>query len=155
MGLTFQIDLARSYFLLKIFRSFTQCSNCGAEVENRKNHLAWHQVLQGVSVSAPWPGQTTEKTDAWRATSYPRVTTWHPLQGGRVSGPEPKNSKPGRLYILSMRREHYSPSSKMPRLKKRLSTDTLNNMSDDIGWKNTHVTGIHELGPIWRSLGNN
>lgn len=93
----FQMDLARTYFLLKTFHSFTQCVNCSAEIENRKNHLACHQVLKGVSVSVPWPGRTTEKMDAWHATRCPQDTTWHPYRGGWVSRQEPKNSKIGRL----------------------------------------------------------
>lgn len=89
----FQIDLARSYFLLKIFHSFTQCTDYSVKVENRKNHLAWHQVLQGVSFSTPWPGQAREEMDAWHAKSWAQDTTPHSHHGGWVPGSEPKKSK--------------------------------------------------------------
>ena len=79
----FQIDLARSYFLLKIFHSFRQCADYSVKVENRKNHLAWHQVLQCVLVSNPWPGQAREM-DAWHAKSWAQDTPLHTLtmEGG-------------------------------------------------------------------------
>lgn len=73
-----------------------QCVN-SVRVENRKNHLAWHQVLQGVSVSAPWPEQTREKMDAWHARSCDQDTTGHSHHGGWVTGREPKNSKTDQL----------------------------------------------------------
>lgn len=149
--LTSRIHLARSYSLLENSRSCTQCANCWARVENRKNHLAWHQGLQGPSVSAPWPGQTTEKTDAWHAANCPPDTTRHPGQGGRVPGCEPKNP-----HLVDS--EGASPSGNTT-ISLSASPPTLNSKADGAGWKITasvtHGRGIRELEPTRRSLGNN